>query len=376
MNGEKSKAKRLKVDEIFQLNVPITGNPVKNTSLDDILREEEEELAREAKRKRLEEILIDRDLRIAEKRKKLEELKKGESFVSVKGEPALNISPELATVVAKMSDEERARFMQFLAQYNMLNRADPNLAMLYLMSQQQMRNNVANHNNPQQAGLRDLAEAVKALVEATMAVQRQPQVQPETANIVDKIVDKMTDNIIKLYNMITDERLKRLEEKTSFNPLDTTKQILDIAQQLKNLVKSEGVSPEIAVKLKELDLKNTFLSKKLEFEQQKWEKQQELEKEKWKSISEIFKGPIGNVISDLGNAAAGRINPARAQSPQPRIVQVTCPQCKSSFNVNEVLEEVTCPYCGILLRKVRRSGGQGVGVGSSHVREVKVEEHK
>jgi len=368
LNGEKSKAKRLKVDEIFQLNVPITGNPVKNTSLDDILREEEEELAREAKRKRLEEILIDRDLRIAEKRKKLEELKKGESFVSVKGEPALNISPELATVVAKMSDEERARFMQFLAQYNMLNRADPNLAMLYLMSQQQMRNNVANHNNPQQAGLRDLAEAVKALVEATMAVQRQPQANPEAASMLDKIFDKMTDNIIKLYNMITDERLKRLEEKTSFNPLDTTKQILDIAQQLKNLVKSEGMSPEIAVKLKELDLKNTFLSKKLEFEQQKWEKQQELEKEKWKSISEIFKGPVGGVLSDLGRATASRINPQANRSAQPRIVQTTCPKCNKPFYVDETLDRTVCPHCGTLLQKVSE-GGQ-VGSSGGHVREA------
>lgn len=363
-----SEKKGKRLDEILEVKVPLKVAPAKEDPLDDFLKEEDEELLREAKRKRLEEILIERDLRIAEKRKKLEELKKGESFVSVKGEPALNISPELATVVAKMSDEERARFMQFLAQYNMLNRADPNLAMLYLMSQQQMRNNVANHNNPQQAGLRDLAEAVKALVEATMAVQRQPQANPETMSVLDKVVDKMTDNIIKLYNMITDERLKRLEERASFNPLDTTKQILDIAQQLKNLVKSEGMSPEIAVKLKELDLKNTLLTKKLELEHEKWQRQQELEKEKWKSISEIFKGPVGGVLSDLGRATASRINPQANRNAQPRIVQTTCPKCNKPFYVDESLDRTVCPHCGTLLQKVSE-GGQ-VGSSGGHIREV------
>jgi len=363
------KAKRL--DEIFEVKVPLKGAPPKEDPLDDFIREEDEELGREARRKRREEILIDRDLRIAEKRRKLEELKKGESFVSVKGEPALNISPELATVVAKMSDEERARFMQFLAQYNMLNRADPNLAMLYMMSQQG-KGNPGNPGNPQQAGLRDLAEAVKALVEATATLQRQPQAQPETTSMVDKIVDKLTDNIVRLYNMITDERLKRLEERASYNPLDTTKQIVEIAQQLKNLVKSEGMSPEIAVKLKELDFKNTLLTKKLELEHEKWQRQQELEKEKWKSISEIFKGPVGGVLSDLGRATASRINPQANRGSQPRIVQTTCPKCNKPFYVDETLDRTVCPHCGTLLQKVSEGGESAGQVGSSrgHIREV------
>jgi len=57
LNGERSKARR--IDEIFQVNVPIGGTTTKGNSLDDVLREEDEELAREARRKRLEEILID-----------------------------------------------------------------------------------------------------------------------------------------------------------------------------------------------------------------------------------------------------------------------------------------------------------------------------
>ena len=369
MSEDKSKLSELVVEKRRTSKVP---TPLEE--LEELEQLELMEMAKEAKRLRLQEL-------IEKYRRRVDELKsQGKAF-------KMDLPPQFVVELAKMPEEQRMQVLQVMQMLKAIENAPPQLAQVGALAPLIMMiygNKQMQQNNPQGSSMKDLAEALKIMVEVANASRQQGN--PDANTLIGSILSKLTESTISLYNMLAEERLKRLEERLSYNPLDATKQILAIAQEMKKLV-GESSSPQTLAKLKELELKANVMMQKMQLDQQKWQfqqqmerekwlRQQELEKEKWKSINEIFRGPVGSavgrVLNDLGRATASRINPQANRGSQPRIVQTTCPRCNKPFYVDETLDRTVCPHCGTLLQKVIESGesaGQMGGGGGQQTQQ-------
>ena len=314
--------------------------------LEELERLEVKEMVRELKRLKLQE-LIERH------RQRLKRHEDGGR------EGSASLDPRLALELSKLPEEERMKVLQVMQMLKAVERLPPEYAfMAPLVMTYAMHGNPGSNPSHSQPSLKDLAEAIKILSEVSSSRSMPSDVQSAASSILSKLVDMVT----ALTQQVTEERLKRIEEKASFNPLDAMKSILDIAKEIKKLGGAEAANPDALLKLKELEMKANMLMQRMQFEQQRWMQQQQLEQRKWENISKLFEGPVGKVFETLGSATADKIRGQpvqharqRAQQQQPssgRILKIMCSRCGNQLYVLEDQDKVACPHCGVVLQKV------------------------
>ena len=354
----------------------VKGRDSIEDELEELERLEMRELLREAKRLRLQEL-------VEKQRRKLREMGVGEGErVNPNGGAgsSLVVDVEVARYLSSLPDEQRQRVLRDLQFLKAVERLPPQAAIglmyMYTLASQQ-----GNPHGSQQASFKDLAEAVKILTDAAVRPSTPPEAQGAVINILNNLVGIVTS----LSRELTEERLKRIEERASYNPVDMVKSILDIAKEVKKLGGAEAANPDTLIKLKELEAKTNLMLQRMQMEQQRWMQQQQLEMKKWENLSQIFQGPVGKTLETLGGATAARIRgssetPPSQQSqqqavetPYGRMLRVACPKCRGALWVLESQDIVACPHCGTVLKKQVqqpqqqqevKQGGVGSSVGA------------
>ena len=123
-------------------------------------------------------------------------------------------------------------------------------------------------------------------------------------------------------------------------------------QATKEIVATAGGNKsEIDLKLEEMRESHDIDMKKIEMDWQKYLDSKESQKELMGTVKDVVKivgeGPIGKIISDLGEGAKNRIE----GGPRVPMVKVQCPSCGAGFSANQRLEQVMCPACGANLQR-------------------------
>lgn len=373
----------------FSLDVALGNAKVSNPNpakedydyLDQALTEEDKELLREAKRARLEEILLQRQKRkleleadIAEARSRLDEImskrekerEKGEKKVEKKGEeielttesgekvsfkdPLSN--PEVVKALSELPDDKREKAWQALIAYSIATK-NPSAFMLNRIIDVVKETPQANMK---QADPIDLVsktlDLIKKMREETEPKEQQVIQMPEKKSIIDEIFDDEMKKMFK--DFLKSKLIGRGKEEVQKVPV----------QEDTELIYDEEAKMWIPRKL-------TFPEYK-EIDQIRWQRIKEKEKlkqdeEKTKMIGEHLLKPLGEKIGTIVDAGIQKLGPKQAQQIPKEQMQKEKPyeaqiqvgekgaifpcQCGNEIPVRikdgKVLDKVIkCPKCG------------------------------
>ncbi len=344
--------------------------------IEEELEAEEEELAREARRLRLEEI-------VAKRRRRLQEAQGG----LVVSNPTLNQGMTFATnfVAAliqdpnvqkqwlSLSDEDRAKIIQSVNMLMMSSGAaassGSNIAVMLPFMMSALKSNpgmdakglvelIKTVSPPQQVDLKGIAELINA---TKTPVQQQPQT---VESLFDKFVKPVMDELKATREELAKERLARLEKeivelrsRPGFaEELARKKEELAMFREMFG----GGESTDKEIELARLELEKWKTEK--EWEMQKWQMEmglkRESEKEKWDTVKKLLT-PTLKRASPLIDAAINRgkqtLSTARVPRSPPQQAQnvFNCTKCGTSIPLEgpPFPDEITCPECGTKFAK-------------------------
>jgi len=342
---------------------------VNRDPLEEEIRAEEEELAREARRLRLEEI-------VAKRKKRVKEL---EGSIMPEG---LNISPAMAKELAKLPDEERQRVIEtYIALKSAENvgggtgallvplligyaRANPgaskdSMVEFAKVMTDQIKTGIelARQNQPQQQPqinpveiAKTMTEQVKTGIELASSQPRQPQWNP--VELIKTFADLIKENVQK--------PMEELVQKVQPRPSALEQILLDdkLFERAKALGLFSGgqtqqTSPEIQLEIEKLRTEREMKLEEMRQQHNRWIAQQQLQAQaderRWKVVENLMQGPLGRVIQTMGGAAAAKIG-GSGQPPKP--ILISCPKCGGTFYGSSDSKVVVCPNCNTVLRQV------------------------
>lgn len=355
--------------------------------IDKILADIAKQRAQEIKLAHLKKILAETK---AETIKSEEEVKKLEGKKNEEADDGLLV---LSRYLADMPEDKRKEVLQI---YTMLKASDKlgALSILPLLAGfRQESNSTKEPINPNSILLAEaikaladkkgdsgMAEVVKALAEMAKrndfeaiktAIELIKSTQPQQPQTQQDSNAKIMELLLEFQRAQSELFLRKLEDLVQrVQPQQSLlEQILldkDLFDRLRALFTGRSpISDEKLVELtkieKELDLKKT----ELQMQQMEKERQYALEREKNELIKSIFSGPVGDMMSRLGNVAVERIRNAPQtlvlptisphQTPEIAVGSVLCPKCKKEFYANVATKYVVCPECKTILGRVEPS---------------------
>ena len=388
--GEK---KRL--DEILEVRVPLMKVEDAESEIDKIIKEEEKILLDEIKKKKLEEILLDRNLRIAEKRKKLAELLESKASQSgeldslvIKGgasQPSANL---VSVLLASGADPKKvAEFVKNLSFDDITK-----LSLLIGSGSGGGGNNILpllvyalSGKSEEKTSVKELAEAVKAVVGTAKDLSTTSESKQEGGSDLTKV---LLEKLFETMTQLNEERLKRIEERTMVDPVQYIKEVIGVAKELGLGAKS--TNPELELKMKEFETRTALALEKMRQEYEERKLQREAEDKKWEALTQYILGPVlmslPNMMEPLMRGlgkASGQIA-SRTMAHSPAALQnvpaftigeeggkykLTCPGCGQTYEFSEEemqkMKEFVCPKCGTVFRfEEVESGGEGESEGS------------
>ena len=310
--------------------------------LDRLLKEEDEMLVRELKRKRAEELLKKKELEV----KKLEaELRKLEGNTNDEKEVDAT-ALELAKELTKIPEEERRKV---IAYYQML-RSNPKgdvVAPLALMLT--MATKPQEGTSPVSA-MKEIAEALKAVMPQNVTVK-------DILDILRSVSSKEPENPVQTVK----ETLQALKE-LGFVPEKKEETRVDS----KTLLEIERIRDERERWLKEMDMKMEMFKKTLELKEREAERKFQIER--MKAMREMERGDL---IKEALEAVASGVSEAFEESKPGgggNYVVENCPVCaKEGIETKvvipnpEVERVVMCGRGHKLVWRPERHGPEGVG---------------
>jgi len=196
--------------------------------------------------------------------------------------------------------------------------------------------------------LKGIAEVFKLGMEATKSSVPQGQQTPiEIFKMVKEFVEPFQQSLGQKDRELWEERMARMQERI-VNPLDWYK-----AQ--KELMKEFGVTAggksDIDLKLAEMGQTERLENRKLDWEMQKHQEDKEGEKQLYGLIGKAIDGPIADITKSVGGAAAKRIEGGGGRRPNtPPITQISCPNCRTPFDIITGSQQVICPSCKAVMQ--------------------------
>jgi len=326
--------------------------------LDEAMREIEEDLAREAKRLRLRELIMERRKRIKELERELE----GEEEYEVPKKPAKifpEIPPELVMQISKLPEEEREKvietYMRLQAAGAIANSQVGALLLPWLIGYAR-----ANPGSDVESMVKVAQTVADAFAKGLQAARQQaPQQTTDVASLITTIFTAMKD-LKEDFRKAMEEIAAKVQPQPSWlEQILTDDKLFQRAKELGlfgHPPQQQQVPPEVMVEIEKLRQQTQLEIEKIRDERARWFQEmawrREQEKMKWEAVKSIAEGRLGSVIETLGQAAAGRISGAPAQHVGPESEQTVCPKCGGTFYVLKGATETVCPFCGTLLRRV------------------------
>ena len=338
--------------------------------LEEALRAEEEELAREAKRLRLQELIMQRMKRIKELERELAEEEYEVSGKSVaRALSGQDVPPELAIKLAEMPEEQRQKVIQAYAQLkaaSALARGDA-AALVFLPFL--MGYATANPS----ASVNDMVSAAKAMADAFIkgfeaARQAQGAAQHvDPVAIINTVMQGMKDleeRFEKAMREIAQQFAAQQPQRHWLEAILEDDKKFDRFRQL--FGHAPAPSPELQLEIEKLRQQTQLELAKMQQEQQRWmaemRMRQQQEQQKWETVKALMEGKVGSVIERLGAAAAEKVSGVPASTAPSGMERVVCPKCGGEFYVPAGSTQAVCPFCRTLLRKVAEgSGSEQVG---------------
>ena len=374
MSEKKSKSERL-----YDLVEKRTVVRKVRDPLDEVIEEEERELAREAKRLRLQEIIERRKREIEKLKEESKEKSKGESEV------LSGVSPAMAAELAKLPEEQRKAVIET---YAMLKAAEKGKAGMELLLPLLIGFVKANPQ-AKQPDLVEYAKVVNEQLKTAMQLveskkEKEKEKKVEAAWNPVELIKTFGDIIAEKIEKPFQELIQRVQPAPSpFERILMDDKLFERAKALGmfsgGVQTEQKTPPEVLVEVEKLRTEREMAIEKMrqeremrlqemQLQHQRWLAEQQLEQRKWEQIGKLFEGPIGKTIQTIGAGAARKISGYGGQ--QVSVTQVTCPTCKKQFPAFADAERVICPYCNAVLVK---TGGEE---GESAERAAKEEEAK
>jgi len=357
--------------------------------IEEEIRAEEEELAREARRLRLQEL-------VAKRKKRVKELEGGIN----PGVGGLDISPAMAMELAKLPEEERNRVIQtyaalksaeklggagallmpLLVGYAKANPGSSQNSMVEfaraMTDQLKTGIELARQTQPQQTNPIELAKTITDQVKTGISLAKNQQPQVDAVKLVEIFKDLVKENVQRPI----EEVVKRIQPQPSV--LERILMDDKLFDRLKNLglfgggqpqqtsadiqLEIEKLKTDREMKLKELDMK----LEEMRQQHSQWLMQQQMqaqaEERRWKVVEGLMQGPLGRVVQTVGTAAAAKISGATPPKPIP----IECPQCGHHFYGSSDAKIVVCPKCNTPLTPAPEAPKSGQ---ESQVQEPKQE---
>ena len=304
--------------------------PRQSNPIADAINREDEELAKEAQRLTLEAI-------VKKKRKEIQGIEGAEPQTVVQqGASPINQGVQLlAMLIAQGLDPEKANaYIKALDQESIMKiRAsgaqDQNSLLPYLM--------LANREG---MTVKDVVEITKTILDA--AKGQGPGGSDMLTKLVTETIPTMQRELGASRDVAYQAQIAQLRQELQDNkPMDPAEYVTKISNAAKALgMKSGKESDEVA---------------KLRLEQDRWMHEQTTKKEETQmvvgTIKDILEGKAGDVLTEVGKAAAFRLGPggrpAGAPGQQtPPTLMVQCLHCGGTFNTAGDAKMAKCPHCG------------------------------
>jgi hypothetical protein len=122
----------------------------------------------------------------------------------------------------------------------------------------------------------------------------------------------------------------------------------DTRKNLETLMKKEATN-DFDVRLENLRQSREVDLKKLDWEQRKWESEREDSSKKWELVKKALTGPIGQAIQSMGSAGAERVRQGARR--MPKVLEISCAQCKQPIYIDANADAVVCGKCGAFMEK-------------------------
>lgn len=317
---------------------------------------EKEKLEKEAE---LERLKIER--MVEEERKKLEELKKGgKPKESSAGLEDLGLSVAMVRELAKLPDDERRKVIETYAMLKSAERINSGTSsLLWPLLIGYAKSNPTSSRDSMVEFAKVMADQIKTGIE--LASKNQPQQTQSNWNPVEMIkvfADLVKDNVQKPL----EELVERMQPQPSpFERILMDDRLFERAKALGMFGGGEvaRTDPQIQLEIEKLRTERDMKLEEMRRETQKWmaqfQAQQVADERKWKAIQNILQGPVGQVISTMGGAAAQKL---RGEPARP--VLITCPNCGGKFYGSSDARIVVCPHCGMMLKAVQEGEGEQV----------------
>lgn len=368
---------------VKKVNIPITkyvsikeveASP--EDAIDKIMAEIAKQKAQEVKMASLKKFLAETEI---ERIRAEEELKKAKSS-SEQSEVKDDELVILARQLAEYPEDKRKEILQI---YAMLKASDKLgalsiLPILASAKQENKSNEVLlaeivrsivemNKNNPQ------TAELIKVFAELSNRKDSSTDLVKLVTDIISNKPQDSTINLLlelqraqaEMFNKRLEELVQNLQPYPS--PIERILTDEKLFERAKALFGGHSYAPDPELEKLKLEyqkalenIKMDMLKLQMDREERLLEKKHrwESEKERTQLIKDLFSGPFGNVISNIGNAAVDRIrNPVSVPLGAKHITvdKVTCPKCSKPFYADIASDYLVCPFCGVVLAK---SGGK------------------
>lgn len=365
----------------------VTGKRVTSLGGDRIQEEidaEEEDLAREARRLRLEEI-------VTKRRKKIQEIQDSpEAGSNPSGDvgfarnfvTALIQDPKVQKQWLEITDDQRATIIQsvsmLMASSNMSASGGSNVALMLPL----MMSTVRSNPGMDAKGLVELIKAVsppaqsqitlEGIAELINATKTPVQQTQASDTLYDKFVKPALDEMKAMREELAKERMERLEKEISELKLRPgfTEELIHKKDEIETLRSLFGGGGEGAnVEIEKMRIDHDRWKAEQEWGMEKWKMEQgiarETEREKWQTVRKMVSPALkraGPLIDSAINKGQEKIQMMGTQQVPAKVVEVTasakafpCTQCGNPIPLSgpPFPDELVCDKCGAKFPKVK-----------------------
>jgi len=303
--------------------------------LEEVLEEEDRELARQAKRKRLEELILERERKIQKLKREVEEEPEGEAEKT----PELKVDPKIALEISKLPEEQRQRVLETYVALESARRLKGAEAMILPLL-------IGRVREQPETTVKDMVEYGKGILDAfkkgaetvkTLGEKEKPAAI-DPVKYLEAVKDLVSAGIV--------EPLKRSIEEIRPQPSVFERILLDdkLYARAKDLGMFGGkaeatLPPETQIKLKEMELEQQRELKKMDQEfQLKLAEYGEM-----KRRTDLLKHGFERV----GATIARTLREEEEKAPVKGTVQVLkCDECGADITIPPGATHVKCAQCG------------------------------